>query len=370
MSLLSLARTAIFFGIVVTPTVAAGQQGTQTPAPAPQALDQTVVERTYAASGLAAWRRVETRSESEGREVVVETLEAPDAEGRWAPVQEIVTEAIRTGPGTVQTRRDVFAFDANGRSRLLEITESLWETFEGGDTSTVHDTWAPDLDGRLALKSRLIERTLSPDPDVRQADTTRLVRDVNGRLREVARTEYTARETGTGVVLHESTSLGRDVNGRWQSIETRRVEVREIDMSERVEEETIYRKDINGRLAVAARNVVHRSSADEQDDVVIETYAPYADGFRRSDSRLALWQRVHVIETATADGGSESVEEVEGRSRVAPGDPLRVLRRTVTRTRQVSPDEDRWVAERQVFERDVNGRLRLVVSDTEERTGG
>ena len=358
---------AVCLWIVVTSTVAAGQQGTQTPGLASQPPARTVVERRYDASGLAPWRRVETRSESNGVEVVIETFEAPDVEGRWAPVQEIVTEAIRTTADIVQTRRDVFGFSADGRSRLFEVTESLSEAFANGDTRTVHDTWTPDLDGRLALVSRLIDRTQSTEPDVRHRDTTRLVTDVNGRLRETARTASTARVVSPGIIRHDTTHLRRDVNGRWQSIETRRVDVREIGTSERVDEETIHRMDMNGRLAVVVRNVIHRSSANEQDDVVIETYAPYAEGFRRADSRLALWQRVQVTMTPTADGGSSAVEEVEGRSRVAPSDPLRVIRRTVTTTREVGADQ--WVAERQVFERDANGRMRLVINDAEERAG-
>ena len=71
---------------------------------------------------------------------------------------------------------------------------------------------------------------------------------------------------------------------------------------------------------------------------------------------------------ATTDGGRYTVEEVEGLSPVAPDDPLRMIRRTVTTVRQIGTD--RWVTERQVFERDVNGRMRLVINDTEERAGG
>ena len=134
-----------------------------------------------------------------------------------------------------------------------------------------------------------------------------------------------------------------------------------------MEEETIQRRDMNGKLAIDEKTVTRRSIADEQDHVVIETYAPYVDGWPRSDSRLTLSQRVHRTTTATADGGRYTVEEMEGRSPVAPTDPMRVIRRTVTTVRQIGTD--RWVTERQVFERDVNGRLRLVINETEERAG-
>src|SRR6185503_14390370 len=95
------------------------------------------------------------------------------------------------------------------------------------------------------------------------------------------RTEDTERRINPGVVRHDSTHLIRDVNGRWQPIETRRGEAREIGASEGMEEETIQRRDLNGKLTVDERNVTRRSNANEQEQVVIETYAPYADGLPR-----------------------------------------------------------------------------------------
>ena len=363
---MTLGRIAgICFCIVIPSAVATGQQRSET---ADQGPTRSVIDRTYAAGDLAPWRSVQTRSESGGREVVVETAEVPDVEGRLAPIQETAMETIRTAPNTAQTRHDVFGFAADRRRRLLETTESRRETQANGDTSAVHNTWAPDLNGRPGLMSRQIEQTRSTAPDVRQTDTTLLVPHLNETLGETERIEYTERRINPGVVRHDSTHLVRDINGRWQPIETRRGEAREIGASERMEEETIQHLDMNGKLAVDEKTATRRSNANEQDRVVIETYSPYVDGLLRSDSRLALSQRVHRTTTATADGGRHTVEEVEGRSGVAPNDPMRVIRRTVTTVRQIGTD--RWVAERRVFERDVNGRLRLVFNETEERAGG
>jgi hypothetical protein len=357
----------ICFCIVITPAVAAGQQRSETTDQGPQRPARTVIERTYPAGDAAPWRRVQTRSESGSREVIVETIEQPDIETRLAPIQEIVVETIRTAPNTTQTRRDVFGFAADHRRRLLETTSSQGETLANGDTSAVHNTWAPDLNGDLDLRFRQMEQTRTAAADVRRTDTTLLVPGLNETLRETERTEYTERRIDPGVVRYDSTHLVRDVNGRWQPIETRRGEVREIGASERMEEETIERRNMNGKLAVDERKVTRRSMANGQDHVVIETYAPYADGFSRSDSWLALSQRVHWTTTATGDGGRHTVEEVEGPSPAAPSDPMRLIRRTVTTIRQIGTD--RWVTERQAFERDVNGRLRLVINDTEERAG-
>jgi hypothetical protein len=75
---------------------------------------------------------------------------------------------------------------------------------------------------------------------------------------------------------------------------------------------------------------------------------------------------VHLTTTATSDG-SRTVEEVEGVSLVAPADPMRAVRRTVSTVRRVGAD--RSLTERQVFERDVNGQLRLVMESSAERAG-
>jgi hypothetical protein len=162
-----------------------------------------------------------------------------------------------------------------------------------------------------------------------------------------------------GLVRHETTVLVRDINGGWKSIEVRSGEAR-IGPSERVEEETIQRRDLNGELTVTERNVTTRSRSSDQEQAVIETYTPYADGI----SPLALSQRVQRTTTATADGGRYTVEDVESRSRVAPSDPMRVTGRTVTTVRPVGTG--RWVTERQVFERDLNGQMRLVSNETED----
>ena len=134
--------------------------------------------------------------------------------------------------------------------------------------------------------------------------------------------------------------------------------------AERVEEQTVQRPDLNGRLAVVERSASRGSSSNGREDVVVETHAPFVDRVENSDAGLALRERLTRTTTSMADGGRHTVEEVEGRNPAAPGDPLRVMRRTVTTVRPIGPD--RWITEREVFERDVNGRLQRVVTETEE----
>jgi hypothetical protein len=347
----------ICFCILITPAIATGQPKSNATSPGQQVPAGGVIQAAHEAGAVMPLRRTQTRSTSGAREVIVETVESLDIEGRLAPIDEIVTET-RTERNTQHVRQDVFRFTPERRRQLSETTESRQDTQPNGDTGTVHNTWAPDLNGHLRLMSRRTEQTTSSAPDVRQTTTTLLVPHINESLRETERSEHTARRVTPGVVQHQSTHLVRDINGRWTPVEIRRSEVRElVGTSEQIEEETIQYPDLNGTFAVAETNVIRRSKTNDQEHVVIETYDPATDRWPRAHGG-SLSQRVQRTTTATADGGRSTVEEVEARSPVAPDDPMRVIRRTVTTVRPISAD--RWVTERQVFEPDLEGRLQLV----------
>lgn len=356
------ARTAcLSVCVVITSSVAAGQSpagGTD------REPVHTVIERVYDAGNMTSWRVVRTRSDAGAGEAVVETVEARDVEGRMSPRQETVTETVRTAPDTARSRREVFGFAGDGRRRLLETTESQQDVQANGDTNAVHDTFTADLNGRVAQTSRRVERTRAAAPGVRETETTTLMPTPNEALGEVTRIEDSERRIDPGRVQYDSTRLVRDVNGRWQATESQGGEARDIGATERLEEQTIQRLDMNGRLAVVERTVARRSSANERDDVIIETQTPFVDRLPDPGGGLAVSERVRRTTTKAPDGGLSTVEEVEGRNPAAPGDPLRVIRRTVTTVRPL--DANRWVTERQVFERDVNGRMQRVVTETED----
>jgi hypothetical protein len=358
---------AVCFWIVVAGAVAPGQQKGEATGQPPQALVTRVTERTYPAGGLLPWRHVETRSEADGRVIVVETEETTGMDGKLEPSREMRTETVRAGATTPQTRRDLFGFDAQRRRRLLETTQSEQETVADANIRIVESRWARDINGRLGLASRRIEARRSIAPDIHETDTTLLLPGINDALRESERTEHTERQINPAVMRQDITQLVFDVNGRWQPIELRSVEIRGIGSSERLEEETIRRPDTSGTLVIAERSVTRRSEVNGAEQVTIETYSQYGEGFIRSNSQLALNQRVHVSTAATADGGRYTVEEVEARNPVAPGDPLRVIHRTMTSVSRVGRDQ--WVTERHVLELDLNGRLVPVITEREESAG-
>jgi hypothetical protein len=118
------------------------------------------------------------------------------------------------------------------------------------------------------------------------------------------------------------------------------------------------RRDLNGRDAVSERVVTLHARTNDEERVVIETYVPleYAD-------RLALNRRVRRVTSATSYG-TQTVEETEEHNPVAPSEPPRMVRRSVTTVRRSGSDS--YVSERQVFERDANGQLVLVRKHSEQ----
>jgi hypothetical protein len=181
----------------------------------------------------------------------------------------------------------------------------------------------------------------------------------------VAVSQHAAASDQVRPTRHDSTELTRDINGRWQPNETRSVEVREVGPAERWEEETIRRPDANGNLVLSEKTVTHRFEANGAQQAVTETFSSDALRVDRFEGRFTLRERVRVSTTSTPDGGRQTVEEVERRDDVAPSDPMRVVRRVVETVRPAG--NDRWIAERQIFERDVNGRLAPMKTERVER---
>jgi hypothetical protein len=352
---------------MVVSSAAAGAQQQGDGAGPPPAPATTVTEHTYPGGDFLPWRRVERRTESGGRKVIIETAEAPSVEGRWERVEEVVTDTTRVGKASTRTQRDVFYFAAQHQRRLAETTQSDQETRPNAIRTNVERTWVADLDGHLVLSTGYSEQRRVVSPGLQQTEATVLLRGPERSLREVERTESTDHQVSSAVVRHDSTHLVRDLfNGRWVPVEARSGQTRGVGPAERVDEETIQRPNLNGTLVLIDKVVTRTSESNGGSRVVIETYSQGAEGFVRSDSHLALRQRVSRSTTATADGGRSIVEEIEERNPMAPNDPMRVTRRTVVTVRSIG--RGGWVTERQMFERDQNGRMFLVTKDTEVTT--
>jgi hypothetical protein len=346
------------------PLTASAQQGAsseQQPAPA-----TTVIDRTYPQHNLTPWRHIQTRTSSAGRELIVETRQAPGNDGKLRTVEETTIEVIRGGTRTTETT-GLYGFDGEGRRQLIETSESTEVVRADGGSETVRDTFVSDLNGHLSLTSRLIEHARS-SPDGRQSDTTLLKPGSDRVLVEVERTHHVERQTDAGLVRYDTNQLVRDINGRWQPTEIRRGESRQLGPSRRLEEETLHRADDTGRMALREKTLTQRTAANGREETVTETYATGdRSSLRSGDARLNLIQVVRTSTIASADGGRRILEEVEQRNPVSPNESLRVVQRTITTVRKAGPD--RWSLAREVFELDVNGRFALTIKQTEDRTG-
>ena len=345
-------RTAsICFCIVITSAIAYGQRQGDIVG-RPYSPSTTMVQPTYGPGNYLP--RTVTRVEDGGRRVV-ENLIAPDIEGRLRSLEEVVTETTQR-PGATSTVQDLFWIDINNQRRFAESIESRVDTQANGDTTAVRNSWVRDVNGRLRLRTQLVEEARSYGPGMQQVETTLLLPGINAPTREARRTEYTTQQISPELSRNESTSSVRDVNGRWKPVEMRRGEVRRVG-AERIEEETVRLPDMNGKLSIAETNVMRSSSTPGQEQMVIETYSSLHD-IRAVNGRPPLTQRITRTTTATPDGGRYTVEDLESVSRATPSAPLRVVRRIVTTVVPGGPGE--WITQREVYEVDANNRLVLL----------
>jgi hypothetical protein len=326
----------------------------------PPVFSSSAVQRSYSAGAAVPARVTQTRTESNGREVLVETTEVPGTDGKMKMSLETTTETVRTGANSSQTKQERYTSDQQGRRQLLDTTQNDTEKLTDGTARSTANTWAPDLNGKLGLSTREVQESRSTAPGVTETNKSIYRSEGGGPLRESERVQQTERKVSSAVTESESKRFIDDGNGRWQAAEVRNQEVRDAG-KERVIEETVRRPDTNGALAVSERSVTRETKGNGTEETVTETYSQNITGLPASGSSLPLAQRVRITASETAGGGRETVREVEARSPANPTGPLRVVERTVETLRQVGPD--RWEVERKVFALDANGRLSPVLTD-------
>lgn len=357
-----------YFAVLSATLVLSSQQARalQTKKGPPETFSSSAIERSYSGGAAVPSRRTQTRTESNGREVVREVTETLGIDGKMKMSLETTSETVRTAPDSTQTKREVFAPDAQGRKQMVETTQIDTQTLGGGGSRSVANTWAPDVNGRLSLSGRQIQEVKSPSANVTQTDVTIFRPGVNEPLLESERVQTTERKVSKDVTQTESVKTVRDGNGRWQTAETRNEEVK-VTGNERVAEETVRRANVNGTLSVSERTVTRQTKSNGQDETVTEKYLENLPGVVSSSGRLQLNQRVRNTTTATADGGQQTIREVEERNPVAPNAPMRVTTRTIDTVRQVGPNQ--WEVQRQVFALDGNGRLVPILTEKGQGTG-
>ena len=348
------------------PAETKSQPQTQTRKGPPESFTSSAIERSYAGGGGVPSRRTQTRTESNGREVVTEVTETVGVDGRMKVSLETTSETARTAGGTIQTKQAVYAPDAQGRRQMIETTQIDTQALAGGASRSVANTWTPDLNGRLNLSGQEIQEVKSTSTNVTQTDTTIFRPGINEPLLESERLETTERKVSKDLTQSESVRTVRDGNGRWQTAETRNEEVR-VTGNERVAEETIRRATVNGALAVSERNVTRQTTGNGREETVTERYLENIQAVVGRSGQLQLSERVRSTTSLSADGSQQTIREVEERNPVDPNAPMRVTTRTIDTVRQVGPNQ--WEVQRQVLALDGNGRLVPVLTEKGRGTG-
>ena len=348
-----LARTAaaVWLALVVAPRPASAQQ---------QHAEPKILEVNTSGAGVTSWRRVESQTTNDESTVATAAVQTVGIEGRWQTQLETTTETSADA-----SRQDVYTYGPQGERLLVERTDNNRAQLPDKTVQSISRRWTADVNGRLSVTSQSIQERAS-NADTSDTNTREFLRDVNGTLSETGRATHNETQISPTVVRQDSSVMRRDLNGRWQPVETRHADGRDNGSAEHLVEETVSQLDMNNVVGITEKNVTRRSASNGREDVVIERYvARDPSAVHRSESRMDLSERTRISTTTAADGTRETVEQVEGRSLVASGDPMRVRRRIVTTIRPLGGD--RSVVERQVFDLDANGRL--VLTATERREG-
>src|SRR6187401_1850824 len=89
--------------LLISPIAVAAQQTGQQPRQGPPASpSSSALERSYIGGASVPLRRVQTRTESNGREIITETTEVPGTDGKLKMSLETRTETVRTGADSTQ----------------------------------------------------------------------------------------------------------------------------------------------------------------------------------------------------------------------------------------------------------------------------
>ena len=134
--------------------------------------------------------------------------------------------------------------------------------------------------------------------------------------------------------------------------------------SEVVKEESVPSLDGYGKLAVSQRTVTRESTANDSNQLVIETYSSFIPGVAREfDAPLELAQRIRVTTTPMTNGGTQTITETESRVPGVTEIVMQLVARDVETEQQIAPGV--WETQQQTFGLDGNGRL-VLISDEKE----
>ncbi|MGB6677924.1 MAG: hypothetical protein WBE44_14615 [Terriglobales bacterium] len=309
-------------------------------------------------------RTSETYTESGGRTIHNQSIQAVGMDGHYEPYLDVQKESVKVDANTTRTVERTFGRDSDGRKTLVQVTEEESRSLPGGEVKVVRTTSDPDANGTLQTVQREVLDTRQISPNVQETKSTILTASPNGGLTPSVQT--TDRETKTGdhnVEFHKSTSLP-DSNGNWQLSEVREGTVK-ADGKDRTKEERILRPGTDGNLSVVERTVSKESenAAGEKRETVA-TYSTNLPGTPIDDS-LRLNQQVTTVHRKSQDGTQSATTLVEQRNPAQPSDSLRITQEAIDIVRPGTAGTTRKTQTLQSL--DSNGELGVVSVDTRKQ---
>jgi hypothetical protein len=308
-------------------------------------------------------RTSETHTESGGRVIDNQSVQAMGTDGHYEPYLDVQKESVKVDANTTRTVERTFGRDSDGRKTLVQVTEEEKRTLPGGEVKVVRTTSDPDANGALQTVQREVLDTRQISPDVQETKSTLLTASPNGGLTPSVQT--TDRETKTGdhnIDFRKSTSLP-DSNGNWQLSEVREGTVKD-DGKDRTKEERVLRPGADGNLSVVERTVSKESeNAAGEKRETMATYSTNLPGTPIDDS-LHLNQEVTTVHRK-ANGVQTTQTLVEQRNPAEPSGSLRVTQEAIDVIRPGGAGTTRETQTLQSM--DSNGELGVVSVDTRKQ---
>jgi hypothetical protein len=313
-------------------------------------------------SNLNPIRTSETHTQTGGRILDNQSIQALGTDGHYSPYLDVQKETVKVDANTVRTVERSFGRDSDGRKTLVQVTEEEKRSLPGGEVKVTRSTSDPDANGTLRVVQREVQDARQISPTVTETKSTVLTPSSNGGL--TASMQSTERETKTSdhkVEFRKSTLLP-DSNGNWQVSEVREGTIKD-DGKNRTKDESVLRPGTDGNLSVVARTVsTELQNAAGEKRSTTETYA--SDPASPADG-LRLQQRVITVDRKGDDGLQSTDKRIEQRNPGQPSDGLRVTEQAIDIVR---PGAGGTTRETQtVRSLDSNGDFGVVSVDTRKQ---
>jgi len=304
-------------------------------------------------------RTVESHTQSGNRTVDSQSIQRRNADGDFEPYQDIEKTSVRVDSTTVRTTTRTFGRDADGKRKLVQVSEEENHMRAGGDFSVVRSTSNPDADGNLQLVQREIEETKKTGKDVEETKTTVMLPDANGVLAPVMMVQERRQQEADGTVASKKTALLPDLNGNWQVSEVKEA-ITKRDGKNQSTDERVSRPDADGKLGEVSRTVSKESESAGEKSSTVESYSVDVPGAAR-DGSLHLVERSTTTQRTSSTGQQDTGRQVEQPDPGDPGGGLRVTQRTTDSVRAGTSGAQ---ATQTIQMRDANGNFEVVSVDT------